>query len=705
MSTETQYKAPRQRRTSRRFGERPDKNATSELGGSGYVSFGQAIDPGEHNADLKGSKGIGIYDQMRRSDAQVRATLLALKLPLYSTKFHAYADDERVQEFLQANVMHRWRQRLTHMLTSIEFGNAVLEKVHEVKDGQVWLKKLGFRRQVTIDEYLDPETDEGAPGIKQSITTKGGGYKTVEIPGSKIVHLAIDQEGDNYRGISVLRSAYPHWYIKQNVYKVDAIGIERHAVGVPTAWEPENGVSDDDRDEVDEMLENYRAGAQAYMRFPHGWEFEISGSGDGSRYDPMPTIKHHDEMIARNILAMWLSLGTTESGSRALGESMIEFFVFVLEHFAELICETVKRDIMTDLVCWNFGDPMNYNFGLRYDDLDIGIGQWLAESLEKLTNSKIITPDQPLEDHIRSTFNLPEHDPDTARSVESKPVNEPTQARDHQHNKKRTFADGSYWRDLTPEEEFVALGEIRTKEDDAVEDVLGVLLTANREWVPVIMAQVEDAITSSIGQIQNITVPDELKASHVEAIQKINQEMFSFGREQVREELRRQESGERAQFRDDPLDEEEIDELMQVRSERVVNHVATVATASATDLALTRYRTMGEDVTRQDLEEIENEVRSLGEVAARRSAALMVSEAFSMGRDAQAQRQASQISHAQKSAILDDNTCEPCRREDGKQYQLGTRQYYSAAPPFKLCEGRGRCRCIYVYVRRDEQGN
>jgi hypothetical protein len=56
------------------------------------------------------------------------------------------------------------------------------------------------------------------------------------------------------------------------------------------------------------------------------------------------------------------------------------------------------------------------------------------------------------------------------------------------------------------------------------------------------------------------------------------------------------------------------------------------------------------------------------------------------------------------SAVLDRWTCEPCARNDGRRYKVGSPEYQRDAPPYRLCRsllserGQGNdCQCVFVY--------
>jgi hypothetical protein len=55
---------------------------------------------------------------------------------------------------------------------------------------------------------------------------------------------------------------------------------------------------------------------------------------EGSLPDTLASIKYHDEQMARRFLAMFMQLGSTETGSRALGQSFVDFFALAQESIA-----------------------------------------------------------------------------------------------------------------------------------------------------------------------------------------------------------------------------------------------------------------------------------------------------------------------------------------------------------------------------------
>ncbi|WP_235171996.1 phage portal protein family protein [Rhodococcus erythropolis] len=77
----------------------------------------------------------------------------------------------------------------------------------------------------------------------------------VFIPDDKLLVLTHQQKGDNWQGVSILRSAYQNWYYKKTFYQIDAVKHERQALGVVDIEYPGNA-SKEDRAEAVRAAQN-----------------------------------------------------------------------------------------------------------------------------------------------------------------------------------------------------------------------------------------------------------------------------------------------------------------------------------------------------------------------------------------------------------------------------------------------------------------
>lgn len=209
---------------------------TGELGRSGTYVAGGVIQGEEYNRDLIGKKALQVYDRMRRSDATVRQSLASIKELIKAAEMTVdeASDDERDQligRFVDHCffTLNDWSKFKNEVLTALEFGFSIFEMVFEPVEFEgktyIGLTKIGWRKQTTVFKWV---TEDGEPGIVQ-YTTDG---TKVSIPLAKLFRFSLAQEGDNYEGISILRTAYKHWSMKEKLERIDVVGHDRHATGV-----------------------------------------------------------------------------------------------------------------------------------------------------------------------------------------------------------------------------------------------------------------------------------------------------------------------------------------------------------------------------------------------------------------------------------------------------------------------------------------
>ena len=258
----------------------------------------------------------------------------------------------------------------------------------------------------------------------------------------------------------------------------------------------------------------------------------------------------------------------------------------------------------------------------------------------------------------------------------------------------------------------MALREISGRQDDAAGQVVEIYERTQREWVTSLVDQLKAvASDGDLSDIDRVKVPDDLRYRAAPEIVEIADEVFDFGRRTVQEEQTRQARRAKAvaamAFRDEPPESAEIKKLFWVRSRQMLNRLSSRSEAIAAEWALGIYRTVGEDVRDADFGEVGADLTGMFMNVVKLEARALISEAFNLGRDRQAAAIKERVEKAVYSAILDENLCEECRQDDGKEFRLDTKEYYDHAPPNRNCEstqgGGNRCRCLYVYVFKSEQ--
>ncbi len=393
----------------------------------------------EPTPELRWPLSIDVYDRMRRQDAQVTSVLRAVTLPIRRTPWRIdpagcrpevvqlVADDfglpVKGQDPLplpRTRDRFSWVEHLRLALTMLPFGHSVFEQVARIDDaGRAHLRKLAWRPPRSISEF-EVADDGGLEAIKQhGINTAG--ERT--IPVDRLAVYVNDREGGNWQGQSLLRPAYKFWLLKDRALRTQAQTIERNGLGIPLY---EAGPYPDDLDPTDrktredaevadgaELAAAARAGDNSGLAIRNGAGFSLVGVS-GTLPDADPVIRYYDEQIARAVLAHFLNLGT-ETGSWALGSTFADFFTLGLQTVAQDIADTTNQHVVEDLVDWNFG-PEEPAPRIVFDEIG-SRAPATAQAIQQLVACGALTPDEPLEQFVRTTYGLPAADPSTARSA------------------------------------------------------------------------------------------------------------------------------------------------------------------------------------------------------------------------------------------------------------------------------------------------
>jgi hypothetical protein len=360
---------------------------------------------------------------MTVTDASVDISLRATKMPVqagtfYVEPFSEAPQDLEVSEFVDYNLFDASRPfqlTLEDVLRMFEDGFAVLEKVWELREWApkkamanrkkyTMLRKLGPRPSTTIKEIT--YDDNGGPvAVVQNAIRADKKIDEVTIPIEKAMIFTLNGKGGDLEGRSILRTAYPHWYYKTYLYKIDAIQKERHGIGIPDI-EVGPGADEADKVAARELGENLRTNEKAHVvRPPHIKVGFIKI--EGQPVDALASADHHDGMIMKNVFVQFLNLGLQGSGGgRATSGSHMDMFMKSLRYVANLVCQYFNLYLIPQLVSYNF-DTKNYpklkvrNVGEARDL------QMFASAISNLVLKGVITMDQETEQWAREQFDMP----------------------------------------------------------------------------------------------------------------------------------------------------------------------------------------------------------------------------------------------------------------------------------------------------------
>lgn len=385
---------------------------------SGYISE-------EYLPKLLGYQRAEVFDQMRRGDSTVIMCLKSIKNPIRSamwsidpaqeqdglTKEEAEADAELVKQILFHDMEISWKQFINEVLTCADFGYAAFERTDKIVENHpkfgtyIGIKNLSWRSPRTIQRWnLDKETKKLA-SITQIAYGDEGAY--VDIPAEFLAVFTIEREGSNYEGNAPLRPMYGSFIRKKDYLKLNAIGIEKFAIPTPVAEVPQDQNNSTQFDNLIQALENFTGHESNYLTYPVGWKVTLVTN----TYDPQKvevSIDNEDRRMTDAFLANFLSLGkgAGSTGSYAMSNNLSDFFLSGLDYITDMVCEEFNRTIIPNSIKMNRGQRVAYP-QLICSGVSDKAGKELSESLKNLTDSKVIIPDDVLEESIRRRYKFP----------------------------------------------------------------------------------------------------------------------------------------------------------------------------------------------------------------------------------------------------------------------------------------------------------
>lgn len=756
-------------------------DATGQVGAPGNLNVFGYLTGEDYNTDLDGFAMFANYNKMRLSDAQVNATLLMLKLPLKGATWIVKpgsddAQDVAIADFVQANLIdddalvRSWQHVLDNAMLKFDFGCSGAEIIWDVATGAdaelgrvadvVQLARRGEYAMLAANEITDgpayakvtdlaprlPRTfyrwvmDEKTNRLKylQQFGPKNGQYGYWNIDANRLALHVRAREGDNFYGRSVMRTSYPHWWWKQQLYRIDMIGHDRFHVGIPRAsLGPSYQAATAPLDKIEATLKGLRSHDRAYMVQPDGVIYDVYGqhssSGTGTS-GLIQSVEHHNLMIARNILQSFSAQGEQRHGSFGAAKVTSDVYFDALQGEANEIGSELTHAVVRQLCDANFDmRDRKYPRVLCTDISAVDFPQ-LATALAALADKGILTPEDELEAWIRDLCdapglpeafkNMPRNkpapapgqptdqpppspgDPKTPKKDKKAPAKEPVQAskRASYEEAGRTF--GREPSDL--ERRVFDLHAVPSRLDAEREHLITKMADIRRTQLRVVARRLakQDARTSTkpFTDMRHAHIAMPQIAAMEQAIRETQRTVLDYGREQVRHELKRQGvklTRELAGKTTTPATNQ------QTATSALVTSAKLTAKKQA-DAWQARIMEAGIRLRRTGLQKTELEQRIVRELddeadsGARRDAAAEVHEAFGVGRALEASDQREYIGLATYSAILDANTCDTCTELDGEEFEIDSADYEANMPPNANCDGGDACRCVYIYTAADE---
>jgi len=423
-------------------------DAKRSYGSSGIRRLGGVIYE-EFLRSLQGPQGRAIYKEMAANCSAARRGLRAILLQILSADWSAQdavgPDAEEATAFLESNMddmSFTWSRTLGEAARGgltygwsyfpIQYkeclgpGQKDGSKRSKYNDGLVRWRKWQPIAQDTLDRWEFDE-DGGVQGLWQRDQWAGSAGEYIPISRS----LLFTNEGalGNPEGESLLRSAYEPYYRWKRMRFYESVGAERDLAGVPMIqitdqslpiWDSTNPDMAALLSYLKDIVTTVRVDEQSGLIIPYGAELSLLSSGGAKQFDVDKSIRRLTWEILGTMLAQFLELGQTETGSYSKSKSDQDFFLSSIETIlVGMIADTINRYEVPRLFGLN-GDrfklealPQLVPGDIRTPDLTE-----IAEPLGKLVTAGLITPDPLLEAWLRQQGRLPEQEEEAEAGAE-----------------------------------------------------------------------------------------------------------------------------------------------------------------------------------------------------------------------------------------------------------------------------------------------
>lgn len=301
-----------------------------------------------------------------------------------------------------------WADHLRLALLCQDFGHMFFEQDYVEQAGRWRLNTVQERMPQTVAELkLNPDGTLAAVVQKGRMRGTGIGQPIITTADHRLVYYVNDREGANYFGRSVLRPAFPLWVMKNEVMRVHATSIRRFGLGIP-GMEAPAGATPQQIAEGQRTIGAFKASEHAGLAVPNGWKATLTGL-TGNVPDAVAFLTYLDRQMTRYSLTSLLDMATSERGSRALGETVMDVMVYAQQAVADFMAETGTTQIVVPLVDANWGEDEP---APRICVGDVGADLELtAQDVFWLTAYGALTPEPEMQNFLRSRYGIPTLDP------------------------------------------------------------------------------------------------------------------------------------------------------------------------------------------------------------------------------------------------------------------------------------------------------
>lgn len=731
-------------------GEPPTPAKVSTVGEISYsdgAAYGPAVAWNPNPFMLQ--KGFHTIDQMLTDD-QLKAallfkkhTVLATDYSIKSTEGHSleecqftrFVNDQLTDPAIDLD------QVMLEMLSALEYGFSVTEKVYErITEGE-WKGKIGLKALKTRKPHdFTFRTDRFGNLLPDGVRQVQDGVP-VDLPSWKFVIFTYQKQFGNLYGISDLEAAFRGWWARANSYRYLMRGLERFGVPPVIAMYNEDAYDLPQQNRLKSVIKNLQLATSALLprKEKDNLEFWTPELGERIVRAFDPAMKMFTGDMARAVLMPGL-LGLTPDqaqGSFARAAKIFDVFILVSTYIRKMVERKIREEVMNELLLINFPEFASkpelkcpwFEFEPITDDLRIDI----LESWTKMVETNVVNRQESDEDHIRSLTKFPAMNvEDRVTGPETSEPNDPEDPIEPDKPKPKGDDDEEEIDDEDEDEEDLAVkaaarlfedpdrpmteAEKRVDFTALVGGLDAIEMSATASMIEV-LSTVRDRVVKDFNKVGD---PEKflsefqgipLKASLQKTVRSFLDETFAFGRKTLREGVAEALKNLSVEFVDGGpnFEPKEAARFLRAKSFYVTGVIDQRLTAEVHAIMLNAIR-VGE-IPRVTSEKItqafgpytgDPRIIADPDVAGPFRVETIVrtnaTEALNQGRLVEARRPgiAEVMNGMQYSAIIDSRTTPVCRNLDRKIFKMSDGSLDTLAPPNHF-----NCRSVLVPVTAD----
>jgi len=373
------------------------------LGTSGLKESGGVIDE-EFHPKLRGEFGPKVYREMADNSSTIGAIRYIIRALVRQVEWRVEPESPEepaveAAEFMESCLLdttHTFEDFISEVLSFLDYGWSFFEIVYKVRrgdtndmttrsqfsDGKIGWRKLALRSQDTRDRWEFEDETRELLGLWQN--DPQANYE-VFIPMDKGVLFRTETYKENPEGRSIYRNAVIDYFYLKRICEIEAIGIERDMTGLITMEVPLQLLAADAppaakalRGQFERMLAQIKRDEREYAMVPAevdpegkptGYKLKLLSSGGKRQIDTNGTKLYYKTSILQSVLAQFIQLGMTSTGSFALSSNQTDMFAIALGSYLDIITSTFNRHVVPKLMKLN-GVASEYWPELVHGDLE-----------------------------------------------------------------------------------------------------------------------------------------------------------------------------------------------------------------------------------------------------------------------------------------------------------------------------------------------